>query len=55
MQVDEPRYTGYVDQETLARIAARGEDPMKNLARAVDASNAVRDLVCYLRYEPVGK
>ena len=41
VQLDEPSYTGYVDQETLARIAARGEDPMKNLARAVDASNAV--------------
>lgn len=41
VQLDEPSYTGYVDRETLARIAARGEDPMKNLARAVDASNAV--------------
>ncbi|MBT7951620.1 MAG: hypothetical protein HN764_08355, partial [Gammaproteobacteria bacterium] len=41
VQLDEPSYTGYVDRETLARIAARGEDPMKNLVRAVDASNAV--------------
>ena len=41
VQLDEPSYTGYVDRETLARIAARGEDPMKNLARAVAASNAV--------------
>ena len=32
---------GYVDRETLARIAARGEDPLENLARAVAASNAV--------------
>lgn len=40
IQIDEPSYTGYVDKATLERIAARGEDPMKNLARAVDASNA---------------
>ncbi len=41
IQLDEPSYTGYVDRETLERIAARGEDPMKSLARAVEASNAV--------------
>ena len=39
IQIDEPSYTGYVDKPTLERIAARGEDPMKNLARAVDATN----------------
>jgi 5-methyltetrahydropteroyltriglutamate--homocysteine methyltransferase len=39
IQIDEPSYTGYVDKATLDRIAARGEDPMKNLARAVDATN----------------
>lgn len=41
VQLDEPSYTGYVDRPTLERIAARGEDPMANLNRAVDASNAV--------------
>ncbi len=41
VQLDEPSYTGYVDRPTLERIAARGEDPMENLARAVAASNAV--------------
>ena len=41
VQLDEPSYTGYVDRATLERMAARGEDPMKNLARAVDASNGV--------------
>ena len=41
VQLDEPSYTGYVDRATLERIAAKGEYPMKNLARAVDASNAV--------------
>ena len=40
IQIDEPSYTGYVDKVTLERIAARGEDPMENLARAVAASNA---------------
>lgn len=41
IQIDEPSYTGYVDRATLERIAAHGEDPMDNLARAVSASNAV--------------
>ena len=41
VQLDEPSYTGYVDRATLERIAARGEDPILNLARAVAASNAV--------------
>jgi 5-methyltetrahydropteroyltriglutamate--homocysteine methyltransferase len=41
IQLDEPSYTGYVDQATLARMAARGEDPMANLRRAIAASNAV--------------
>lgn len=39
IQLDEPSYTGYVDPATLARIKARGEDPMANLRRAIDASN----------------
>ena len=43
VQLDEPSYTGYVDRATLERMAARGDDPMKNLSRAVDASNAVID------------
>lgn len=43
VQIDEPSYTGYVDPATLERMQARGEDPMKNLRRAVDASNAVID------------
>jgi len=41
VQLDEPSYTGYVDPATLERMRARGEDPMKNLRRAVAASNAV--------------
>ena len=43
VQLDEPSYTGYVDRATLERMAARGEDPMENLANAVAASNAAID------------
>ena len=41
VQIDEPSYTGYVDPVTLERMTARGEDPLKNLRRAVEADNAV--------------
>jgi len=41
IQIDEPSYTGYVDETTLARMRARGEDPMANLRAAVAADNAV--------------
>jgi 5-methyltetrahydropteroyltriglutamate--homocysteine methyltransferase len=41
VQIDEPSYTGYVDPPTLERMRARGEDPMRNLERAIAADNAV--------------
>jgi methionine synthase II (cobalamin-independent) len=41
VQLDEPSYTGYVDPATLERMRASGEDPLANLARAVEADNAV--------------
>ena len=41
VQLDEPSYTGYVDDATLTRMRARGEDPMQSLERAIAASNAV--------------
>jgi len=41
IQLDEPSYTGYVDPPTIERMRARGEDPMKNLERAIAADNAV--------------
>jgi len=41
VQLDEPSYTGYVDRQTLERMATRGEDPLERLAQAVSASNAV--------------
>ncbi len=43
VQLDEPSYTGYVDPPTLERLKARGEDPLKNLDRAIAADNAVID------------
>ncbi len=41
IQIDEPSYTGYVDPPTLERMKAKGEDPLKNLRRAIEADNAV--------------
>jgi 5-methyltetrahydropteroyltriglutamate--homocysteine methyltransferase len=41
VQLDEPSYTGYVDPATLSRMRESGEDPMRNLVRAVEADNAV--------------
>jgi 5-methyltetrahydropteroyltriglutamate--homocysteine methyltransferase len=41
VQIDEPSYTGYVDPPTLERMRAAGEDPMRNLERAIAADNAV--------------
>jgi 5-methyltetrahydropteroyltriglutamate--homocysteine methyltransferase len=41
IQVDAPGYTAYVDQVSLDRMRARGEDPRRNLARSIAADNAV--------------
>ena len=41
VQIDEPSYTGYVDPATLDRMKRQGEDPMRNLRRAIEADNAV--------------
>jgi len=41
VQIDEPSYTGYVDPGTLERMRLRGEDPLRNLRRAIAADNAV--------------
>lgn len=41
VQLDEPSYTGYVDAATIERLRSRGEDPMANLRRAIEADNAV--------------
>ena len=41
IQVDAPGYTAYVDQVSLDRMRARGEDPKRNLQRSIAADNAV--------------
>ena len=41
IQIDAPGYTAYVDQVSLDRMRARGEDPEKNFQRSIDADNAL--------------
>jgi methionine synthase II (cobalamin-independent) len=41
VHMDAPGFTAYVDQVSLARMRSRGEDPDKNLDRAIRAENAV--------------
>ena len=41
IQLDEPGYTAYVDAPSLEQMRARGEDPEANLARSIQATNAV--------------
>ena len=41
VHIDGPGYTAFVDDDTLAAMRARGEDPMKNLERSIRADNGV--------------
>jgi len=41
VHIDAPGFTAYVDQVSLERMRARGEDPDRNLERAIVAENAV--------------
>jgi 5-methyltetrahydropteroyltriglutamate--homocysteine methyltransferase len=41
VQLDEPGYTAYVDDLSLDKMRARGEDPRRNLERSIAADNAV--------------
>jgi 5-methyltetrahydropteroyltriglutamate--homocysteine methyltransferase len=41
IQIDAPGYTAYVDQVSLDRMRARGEDPNANLERSIKADNAM--------------
>lgn len=41
VHIDAPGFTAYVDQVSLERMRSRGEDPNKNLDRAIKAENAV--------------
>jgi 5-methyltetrahydropteroyltriglutamate--homocysteine methyltransferase len=43
IQIDAPGYTAYVDEVSLQRMRARGEDPKKNLARSIAADNAITE------------
>jgi 5-methyltetrahydropteroyltriglutamate--homocysteine methyltransferase len=41
IQIDAPGYTAYVDEVSLDRMRARGEDPEANLDRSIKADNAM--------------
>jgi 5-methyltetrahydropteroyltriglutamate--homocysteine methyltransferase len=41
VHIDGPGYTAYVDDDTLAAMRSRGEDPASNLERSIRADNAV--------------
>jgi len=41
IHIDAPGFTAYVDEVSISRMKQRGEDPMKNLDRAIAAENAV--------------
>ena len=41
IHIDAPGFTAYVDEVSLGRMRARGEDPDKNLERAIKAENDV--------------
>jgi 5-methyltetrahydropteroyltriglutamate--homocysteine methyltransferase len=38
VHIDEPGYTAYVDEPSLAAMRARGEDPAQNLSRSLKAN-----------------
>jgi len=41
VHIDAPGYTAYVDEDTLAAMRSRGEDPDANLLRSIEAENQV--------------
>jgi 5-methyltetrahydropteroyltriglutamate--homocysteine methyltransferase len=41
VHIDAPGYTAYVDEESLGRMRARGEDPQRNITRSIAADNTV--------------
>jgi 5-methyltetrahydropteroyltriglutamate--homocysteine methyltransferase len=41
IHIDAPSYTAYVDEQMLAGMKSRGEDPQRNLSRSLAADNAV--------------
>jgi 5-methyltetrahydropteroyltriglutamate--homocysteine methyltransferase len=41
VQIDSPGFTAYVDPPSLDQMRSRGEDPEENLARSIEAENAI--------------
>jgi 5-methyltetrahydropteroyltriglutamate--homocysteine methyltransferase len=41
VQIDAPSYTAYVDGPSVDEMKERGEDPMKNLMRSIQADNEI--------------
>lgn len=41
VQIDEPGYTAYVDANSIAGMRSRGEDPMVNMERSIQADNEI--------------
>jgi 5-methyltetrahydropteroyltriglutamate--homocysteine methyltransferase len=41
VQIDAPSYTAYVDAPSVNEMKERGEDPMKNLMRSIQADNEI--------------
>ena len=41
VHIDEPGYTAYVDEPSLAAMRKRGEDPMENFSRSLKANAAI--------------
>jgi len=41
VQIDAPSYTAYVDGPSIEEMKERGEDPMKNLTRSINADNEI--------------
>jgi 5-methyltetrahydropteroyltriglutamate--homocysteine methyltransferase len=45
IHIDAPSYTAYVDEESLGRMRARGEDPQRILSYSIAADNAVAQVL----------
>lgn len=41
IHIDEPGFTAYADEASLSTLRRRGEDPLRNLTRSIEANNAV--------------
>lgn len=41
VQIDEPGYTAYVDANSIEEMRSRGEDPLANMERSIQADNEV--------------